>query len=137
MPTEPTPLTLEWMPGRFAVCRLDATAPIPAWASLPGAGAGALLCVTRTKSELSIVAEERLVPAEVQAARGWSAMVLAGVVDFALVGILSRLTGALAAAEVPVFVISTYDTDILLVREQFVSSAINALANVADVSALR
>jgi len=158
------PLALEWIPGRFAICRLDADAVVPSWAAIeaagfrraepPGRGAvavagpvpragpgpGALLCIARTKSELSIVIDTRHLPpgspAGMRAERGFVALAIVGVVEMSLVGILARLTGALAAAEVPVFVISTYDTDIMMVREQFAAKAVEALASVADVSRL-
>lgn len=125
------PIVLEWIPGRFAVCRLDAAAAVPDWAC----GEGALLSITRTATELSIVIEESKLPAgqveSLKIERDWLALVIAGTVDFNLIGILSRLTGALAAAEVPVFVISTFDTDILMFRSRFKERALAALASVA------
>ena len=51
-----------------------------------------------------------------------------------MVGVLARLTGALGEAGVSVFVISTYDTDILLVRAGDAEEAVRALGQVADVS---
>jgi hypothetical protein len=57
-----------------------------------------------------------------------------GALDFSLVGILSKLTGALADAGVPVLAISTYDTDVLLVRAEDADEAAVALANVADLA---
>ena len=50
-----------------------------------------------------------------------------GPLDFALTGILARLTAPLAAAGVPVFALSTFDTDYLLVREADVEAAVEAL----------
>ena len=95
-----------------------------------------LLSITRTAGELSIVAAEEAVPDSVKAERGWVAMRIAGTLDFSLIGILSRLTAALAEANVPVFVISTHDTDILLVRAGDAGRAVEALSTVADISRL-
>jgi hypothetical protein len=50
-----------------------------------------------------------------------------GQLDFALVGILASLTATLAAANVPVFVISTFDTDYILIKEPDLDRAIAAL----------
>jgi hypothetical protein len=58
-------------------------------------------------------------------------MAIVGTLDFSLTGILSRLTTALAEASIPVFAISTYDTDILLVRAEHAQQARGALAPVA------
>ena len=126
-------LALEWIHGRFAICRLDVRDAVPAWAG-PSSN---LLSITRTDRELSIVAAEEAVPASVKAERGWVALRIAGTLDFSLIGILSRLTGALAEANVPIFVISPYDTDVLLVRAKDAGRAREALAPVADISRLQ
>lgn len=116
-------LELEWLPGRFVVCRLPADAALPEWTGLQrGEDAPArLLSITRTERELSIVIDEAALPPDLNPAtpvqRGFAAMRIVGTLDFGLVGVLARLTSALAAANVSVFVISTYDTDIILVRE--------------------
>ncbi len=133
-------LGLEWMPGVFAVCRLGANEPIPDWVvddGSPGApGAPGLLSITRTDRELSIVASEDLVPADSCAERGWVAFRVSGTLGFGLVGVLSRLTSALADAGVSVFAMSTYDTDILLVKAKDAGRAVEALRAVADCSLL-
>ena len=111
----------------FAVLRLDPSAPIPAWANRPGK----LLSITRTCEELSIIAPQSLVPDQAAAQRDYLAYALVGPLDFALVGVLARLTAALADARVPVLAISTYDTDILLIRADQREPAEAALAAVA------
>ncbi|MEE9131374.1 MAG: ACT domain-containing protein [Phycisphaerales bacterium] len=123
-------ITLEWLPGRFAVCRLDRSASTPGWAL----GRGGFVSITRSERELSIVAAEPLVPAEVKAERGWAAMRVAGQLDFSVVGVLATLTNALAKAEIPCFAISTYDTDYILVKQQDADDAAEALGTVAQVT---
>ena len=92
-------LTLECLPGRYAVCKLDAHAPIPSWAlaALQRVGpssdrsisdqpretvgvdaAARFICIMRTDGELSIVCDESLVPADVQAQAGFAAMRIVG-----------------------------------------------------------
>ncbi len=117
-------ITLEWLTGRFAVCRLDAAAAIPGWAR----GGSDFLSITRSEAELSIVAAEALVPTEVAAERGWVAMRVVGKLDFSTVGVLAKLTGALADAGISCFAISTYDTDYVLVKEGDADSAAEVLA---------
>jgi hypothetical protein len=128
-------LVLEWIPGAFAICRLPSHADIPQWAVTSRSGPS-LVNVSRSDRELSILVEQAGVPEEVEAERGWTAMRVAGSLNMLSVGILATLTGALAAANVPVFVISTYDTDVLLVKSNDVGRALEALATVADVSRL-
>ena len=130
-------LGLEWMPGTFAVCRLGADEAVPGWAVADGSsGASGLVSITRTDRELSIVVGEDRVPADARAERGWVALRVSGTLDFGLVGVLSRLTGALADAGVSVFAVSTFDTDILLVKAKDKGRAVEGLRSVADCSLL-
>ncbi|MCH8342577.1 MAG: ACT domain-containing protein [Planctomycetes bacterium] len=96
-------LELEWIAGRFAVCRLPATAEIPQWVPADGG----LISITRTDRELSIVAMQDAIPADVQAERNWVAMRIVGTLSFSAVGVLAKLSGALAGAGISVLAIST------------------------------
>jgi hypothetical protein len=118
-------VTLVRVPGRFAVARLPPDAPIPPWAT------GALTSITRTADELSIVCDDEAVPNGVYAVRDFAAVRVLGTIDFGVVGLLARLTGALADAAVSVFAFSTFDTDYLLVRTSDYARARAALAAVA------
>lgn len=104
------PLTLQLLPGTYAVCRLPPDAPLPSLDGRPG-----LSSVTRTPEELSVVCREESAPDACPREAGWRCLRVAGALDMALVGVLSRLTAPLAAAGVPVFAMSTYDTDYLLI----------------------
>ncbi len=115
------PLSLQLHPWRLAVCRLARETEPPRWA------AGPLVAVVRTPDELTILCNEAAVPAGVRKAGGWRALEVAGPLDFSEVGILARLTGDLAAAGIPLFALSTFDTDWLLVRESAASEALRAL----------
>lgn len=109
-------------PERLAICRLPAEAAIPDWAR------GGFVTISRTAAELSIVCAQRHVPANVQQERDKVAFGIAGVVPMTTIGVLASLCGALAAAQVPVFVVSTYDTDYLLVGAAKFAAARTALA---------
>lgn len=106
----------------LAVARLDASDPIPAW----GHG-GSLLSITRTPEELSIVCAAAAVPAGIKAERGWRSLRVAGRLDFSMTGVLASIAGPLAAANVSIFAVSTYETDYVLVREPNLSAAIACL----------
>jgi hypothetical protein len=75
-----------------------------------------LVSVTTTPGEVSVVCPAGRAPAEAEVEPGWRAYTVDGPLDFALTGILADLTATLATAGVPVFAVSTYDTDHLLVR---------------------
>lgn len=135
-PNSNQPISLHWLAGRYAVCRLTPAEGIPAWAAEAAASpcdAPGFISITRTDREVSIVLDEDGAPPNVKAQRGLLALQIDGELDFALLGILATLTGALAKAGVPVFVISTFDTDLLLVPAALRSQAQTALNSVANV----
>jgi hypothetical protein len=107
----------------FSVCRLDPAAPVPAW--LPKDGWSS---ITRTPAELSIVCAEPAVPDGVKRQGGWRRIELIGPFGFALTGILASILTPLAAAGVPIFAISTYDTDWILIPGEHLEKAKRALA---------
>ena len=118
-------LTLRLLSGKLAVARLAASAPLPVWLDL---AAAPLASVVRTGEELSIVCPAALVPEGVQCARDWRAFRIAGVIDFALTGVLASVLNPLGEAGVGIFALSTFDTDYILVRTDQLSQARAALA---------
>lgn len=118
-----TDLTFEFSvhPELVAIARLDASAPLPEWAQ------GGFVTISRTPHELSVVCSQEYVPEAVQAERDKVALGVVGVIPMTTVGVLAALCGALAARSVPVFVISTYDTDYLLVSRARLDEAREAL----------
>jgi uncharacterized protein len=114
--------TLVSLDGHFAVCRLAADAPLPAWAA-----AGSFVSITRTPDELSIVCRHEDVPDGVRCEPGWRCLRVAGTLDFTLVGVLVSLLAPLADAGIPVFVVSTFDTDYLLIKEDRLDAAVAIL----------
>jgi hypothetical protein len=114
--------TLILLDGTFAVCRLEADALIPSWAT-----AGGFFSITRTDEELSIVCRQDLVPQGVVCERDWCCLRVAGTIPFAVVGVLASLTAPLAAAGISVFAVSTFDTDYLLMRGEDLPKAIGVL----------
>jgi hypothetical protein len=116
-------LTLTILETPLAIARLDPAAPPPAWAVT-----GELSSITRTADELSVVCAETAIPAGIKVERGWRALKVAGPLDFALTGVLAAIAQPLAAAQVSIFAVSTYDTDYVLVRESDLARAREALS---------
>jgi uncharacterized protein len=108
--------------GKHAVCSVPVELPIPGWAL-----GGQLLSVTRTPEELSIVCPEEQVPPQVKAATGWICFKIEGPFPFTQTGILTSFIGPLSGHTIPVFAISTFDTDYVLVPEKFRDPALAAL----------
>jgi hypothetical protein len=112
------------LPGTLAICRLRATERIPSWALELHEG---FVSITRTPDELSIVCSQDAVPPDTEVEEDWRALVIPGPIPFEAIGVLSALTVPLAEAGIPVFAISTYDTDYVLVRAKNVDHALHVL----------
>jgi uncharacterized protein len=120
------------LPERLAVCRLASDAHIPAWAL-----AGGFFCVVRTPDELSIVCTEDACSKDLctedrmgngaTVERGWVALKLEGPFPFSMTGVLASFVQPLAQAEIPIFAISTFDTDYVLIKRENLKGAVIAL----------
>jgi len=101
------------MPGPYAIVRLAPDASIPEWATK-----GEFTSVTRSADELSIVCPTENLPSEVHSPHRWICLKLEGPFPFELTGVLLSFIEPLSRNGVPIFAISTYDTDYVLVPEE-------------------
>jgi len=115
-------LTIVVLPELYAICRLDADAPVPGWAS-----SADFFSITRTANELSIVCKDSALPEGAHAERERRLMQIEGTLAFTLTGVLAAVTAPLALAEISIFAVSTYDTDYLLVSEEDLQEAVQVL----------
>jgi uncharacterized protein len=115
-------LELSLLPKRFAISRLAADKPIPAWATQ-----GPFFSVTRTGDELSVVTELSQVPMGVLSQPGWRVLKVHGPFVLSEIGVLAALAMPLAEAKISLFAVSTFDTDYLLVASESLLAAIAAL----------
>jgi hypothetical protein len=113
---------LRLLPGTYSVLRLGPRAKVPRWAA-----GGGFSCVTRTRTELSIVCRQDRLPTSIRRESGFRCLGVAGPLEFDAVGVLASLAGPLARARVPILAISTFDTDYLLVRGEHLARAVRAL----------
>ena len=107
----------------LSVCRMPPGAPWPK----PG-HPSSIFSVTRTDHEVSVVCHPSDEPAGAVVEPGWRCLEVDGPLDFGMVGVMAGITGCLARAAVSVFVLSTYDTDYVLVRGQDLKMAVTSLA---------
>lgn len=117
------PLSLRLLSQAFAIVRLPAGAGLPWWA----AASEGLLSFTRTPDETSLVCEVDRIPPGTRAERGFRAIRIVGTLPFGATGLLMALADPLSQAGIPIFVISTFDTDYLLIRENEIDRAIEVL----------
>ncbi|MBQ3428339.1 MAG: ACT domain-containing protein [Mogibacterium sp.] len=86
--------------------------------------------IGKTDEELSLVCRTSDTPSEtIERDDGWKGFRIQGILDFSLIGILSKLSGILAEHEIGIFAVSTYNTDYILVKEENYERAIEALVH--------
>ncbi len=117
----PLALDIVVLPDLYSVCRLPADCQTPEWAR------GAFLSLTRTPEALSVVCPQQQVPTEVQREGDWRVLRVGGPLDFGMTGVLAALANPLAAAGISIFVVSTFDTDYLLIKQARLRAACRAL----------
>ena len=115
-------LKFQRLAGPYAIVQLAPESPVPAWAA-----EGEFSSVTRTPEELSIVCPAGNVPAEINSPHHWMGLKLEGPFPFSLTGVLLSFIEPLSSKDIPIFAISTYDTDYVLIQEQWAGAALNAL----------
>lgn len=84
--------------------------------------------LSKTDDEISLVCEESSIPADhTECKKGWKAFKIKGVLDFSMVGVLSKISTMLAENSISIFAISTYNTDYILVKSEDMDNAIKVL----------
>jgi hypothetical protein len=115
-------LKFRQLPGPYAIVRLAPDAPVPDWAKN-----GEFTSITHTTDELSIVCPTENLPPDVRSSHRWIGLKLKGPFPFSLTGVLQSFIAPLSYGRIPIFAISTYDTDYVLVPEQFLDEALDGL----------
>jgi hypothetical protein len=88
---------------------------------------GEFISVTETNDEISAVAVSCSSADYEEIERGWRMLKIEGPLDFGLIGILSAISALLAEEKISVFVISTYNTDYIMVKKENVGRAVKKL----------
>lgn len=118
-------LVVEVTAGDYTVLRLPAGSTPPA--ELFTAGERVLVSVVSAADGVTIVCPTRFAVTSDAREDGWRVLSVRGPLDFALTGVMAALAGALAAAGVSLFAVSTFDTDHVLVKAKDLERAARAL----------
>lgn len=116
-------LNISVLPGDYSIYRFQAESVIPDWIYKSN-----FYSITKTDDEISVVANQvdYVIP-DLICNRDWRILKIDGHLDFSLVGIVADLSNILKIRKIPIFVISTYDTDYFLIKQVDLSKGIKAL----------
>jgi len=110
----PHHLKFRWLREPYAIVRLAPDSTVPEWATR-----GEFTSTTRSADELSIVCPAENLPPDVHSPHRWICLKLEGPFPFELTGVLLSFIQPLSSNGIPIFAISTYDTDYVLIHEEF------------------
>jgi hypothetical protein len=110
------------LPRAYAIVRLGPDASVPEWAAK-----GEFTSVTRSGAELSIVCPIENLPADVSSSHRWICLKLEGPFPFSQTGVLLSFIEPLSSKGIPIFAISTYETDYVLIQEEFAGASLSIL----------
>lgn len=115
-------MELKKLPYNLTVCKVESVEDIDL--------SREFFFVGKTDEELSLVCRTEDTPARTtERDDGWKGFRIEGVLEFSMIGILSKLSGVLAENEIGLFAVSTYNTDYILVKEENFEKALEALAS--------
>lgn len=114
-------MELERLPYRLTVCKVTSISDVDLHDDIYFIG--------KTDEELSLVCTTEKTPEQtVEREDGWRGFRIQGTLDFSLIGILSKISAVLADNDIGIFVVSTYNTDYVLVKEENFEKAADSLA---------
>jgi len=113
-------MILQILPQNFTVCKLKDVSDIDFTKEF--------FFTAKTDEEISLVCETKHTPINTTRREdGWKAFRIRGMLDFSLIGILSKISALLAENQIGIFAVSTYNTDYILVKEENFEKAMRAL----------
>ena len=112
-------LRMRLLHGTYAVCQIKDTENI-----LNCFDEKDFFSITKTEDEISVVMLQDKISNDVKAEKDWRILKVEGTLDFSLIGILTKISGILAKNSISIFVISTFNTDYILVKEEKMEKAI-------------
>jgi len=116
-------LRFRWLTkSLYAIVQFAADAPWPEWATR-----GEFTSVSRSSDELSIVCPTENLPPDISSRHRWICLKLEGPFRFSQTGVLLSFIEPLSSNGIPVFAISTYDTDYVLIQEEWSGAALTEL----------
>jgi hypothetical protein len=108
----------------YVVVRLAPDEAVPSWATK-----GEFTSISRSSDELSIVCLAENLPHDIDAKLHWICLKLEGPFAFSLTGVLLSFIEPLSSKGIPIFAVSTYDTNYMLIQEEWIGAALNALSH--------
>ena len=119
-------MRLELLPELYAICQLDQSEDRDIsriWRTT------APFAVIRAADELTLILRQSAAPQDARVEAGYRCFRVAGSLAFDVVGVIAAISSVLSAANIPIFVVSTYNTDYVFVKQEYLDTVISELAD--------
>ena len=108
---------------KYSIYRFANESHLPDWIYLSD-----FYSITKTKDELSVVTLQDITDSEnTISSKDWRIIKIAGPLDLSLIGIIAEISTILKNKSIPIFTVSTFDTDYILVKQKDLEVGIKAL----------
>lgn len=117
-------LDFKLLKDEYSIYRLNRDSPIPEWIYDSD-----FYSVTRTSDELSIICKpvDLILGIDIKIDNHWRILKINGVLDLSLIGVIAAVSTILQENKIPIFTISTFDTDYVLVKDRYLNKTVAAL----------
>ncbi len=116
-------MQLSIIEGNYTVHRLAADA------SSPVIPLSSFFNIVKTDEELSVVCLDSIDIDSEKSETDWALIKVEGPLEFSMTGVLAKFSTVLAEAKISIFVVSTFDTDYVMVKSETLNQAKKALTN--------
>ena len=119
-----TPLKLKITKEKFAICKLNSMEHISDLFEK-----GNFISITKTEEEISLICREEDTPhlTGMKVENDWQYIMIEGPLDISMVGVIAGFSEIFKNKGIPIFVLSTYNTDYIFIKQRHISDAIRAL----------
>ena len=115
-------MNLQILNDKYAICKFNVNSDLPDWVKDSD-----FYSVTKTNDELSVVCKQSGSLDNCEISEDWQILKVAGPLDLSLIGIIAEISGTLRDNKIPIFTVSTFETDYILVKSKDLTRAVNSL----------
>lgn len=113
-------MELQQLKNDFAVCKLSDVSAVDL--------TKAFTFLSITDDEISLVCDAASIPANAtDIERDWKGLKISGILDFGMIGVIAAISALLAQEKISIFVVSTYNTDYILLKSAQYTQAVSVL----------
>jgi hypothetical protein len=116
-------LKLSLLPQTYAICSFPPDFTFPAIDAV-----SSILSITKTSKETTIVCDENRIPGDCRKSENWKCIKIEGSFDLDAIGVVAGISKPLAESRISIYVVSTYDTDYVLIKAKDIDRAVSCLS---------